>query len=113
MTDVGCRFLGLGDNPRLTTHDADARPFLRRTDRRYDLVFVDAYHQPYVPVLPRHAGVLPARARAARGPAGIVALNVATRARTTAGSADELAGTLATEFPEVADLAGAALQPAS
>ncbi|HWT25636.1 MAG TPA: fused MFS/spermidine synthase, partial [Solirubrobacteraceae bacterium] len=29
-------------------HD-DARPFLRRTDRRYDAIFVDAYRQPYIP----------------------------------------------------------------
>ena len=46
---VGRRYFGLGDNPRLTVHDADARPFLRRTDERYDLIVVDAYHQPYVP----------------------------------------------------------------
>ena len=30
-------------------HDADARPFLRSTDTRYDLIVVDAYRQPYVP----------------------------------------------------------------
>ena len=27
----------------------DARPFLRRTDERYDAIFVDAYRQPYIP----------------------------------------------------------------
>ena len=30
-------------------HDADARPFLRATDERYDAIFVDAYRQPYIP----------------------------------------------------------------
>ena len=49
MTEVGRRYLGLGDNPRLTTYDEDARPFLRRIDRRYDLIIVDAYRPPYVP----------------------------------------------------------------
>ena len=28
---------------------ADARPFLRTTRRRYDLILIDAYRQPYVP----------------------------------------------------------------
>jgi hypothetical protein len=36
-------------NPRLETFTDDARPFLRRTDRRYDAILVDAYHQPYIP----------------------------------------------------------------
>ncbi len=49
VTDVAYRYFGLADNPRVTTHDADARPFLRRTERRYDLIYADAYHQPYVP----------------------------------------------------------------
>ena len=49
VSRVGRRFFGLGDNPRLTVYDADARPFLRRTDKRYDLIVVDAYQQPYVP----------------------------------------------------------------
>ena len=48
VSEAGRRYLGLADNPRLEVHDADARPFLRRTDRRYDLIYVDAYHQPYV-----------------------------------------------------------------
>ena len=46
---VGRRYFGLDDNPRLEVHTADARPFLRRTDERYDLIFVDAYRPPYVP----------------------------------------------------------------
>ena len=49
VTRVGRRYFGLDDNPRLTVHDADARPFLRSTDEQYDLIVVDAYHQPYVP----------------------------------------------------------------
>jgi len=36
-------------NPRLVTHAADARPFLRSTGVRYDAIFVDAYRQPSIP----------------------------------------------------------------
>ena len=67
----------MGDNPRLHVHDADARPFLRSTDERYDLIVVDAYHQPYVPFyLATREFFRLVRARLA--PGGIVALNVAT-----------------------------------
>ena len=76
VSRVGRRYFGLQDNPRLTVHDADARPFLRRTDGRYDLIVVDAYHQPYVPFyLATREFFRLVRERLA--PGGIVALNVA------------------------------------
>ncbi len=99
VSEAGRRYLGLGDNPRLRVHTADARPFLRRTDERYDLVFVDAYHQPYVPfylATQEFFRLVHDRLR----PGGAVALNVAT----VPGDrrlARALARTLATEFPEV------------
>jgi spermidine synthase len=99
VTDAGYRFFGMGDNPLLETHDADARPFLRRTDERYDLVYVDAYHQPYVPfyLATREFFRL---VRERLRPGGLVALNVAT-----VPGDDRLArglqGTLAHEFPDV------------
>jgi spermidine synthase len=77
VSDVGRRWFGLEDNPRLTVHDADARPFLRRSDERYDLIVVDAYHQPYVPFyLATREFFELVRERLA--PGGIVALNVAS-----------------------------------
>jgi spermidine synthase len=77
VSDVGRRYFGLEDNPRLEVHDADARPFLRRSDERYDLIVVDAYHQPYVPFyLATREFFELVRERLA--PGGIVALNVAT-----------------------------------
>jgi spermidine synthase len=48
LTEIGRRWFDL-HGPRLRTVTADARPFLRRTGRRYDLVVVDAYRQPYIP----------------------------------------------------------------
>jgi spermidine synthase len=99
VSEVGRRFFGLEDNPRLRVHDADARPFLRRTSRRYDLVVADAYHQPYVPFyLATREFFRLARERLA--PGGILALNVAsvpgdTRLR------DAITGTLRHEFEHV------------
>jgi predicted membrane-bound spermidine synthase len=48
LTRIGRRWFGM-NNPRLTVHGEDARPFLRRTKTRYDVIVVDAYRQPYIP----------------------------------------------------------------
>ena len=48
LTDIGRRYFDMV-NPRLETFTADARPYLRATDRRYDAILVDAYRQPYIP----------------------------------------------------------------
>ena len=99
VTATARRFFGLADNPRLRVFDADARPYLRRTDARYDLIFVDAYRPPYVPFyLATREFFQLARDRLA--PGGAVAMNVAT----VPGDhrlADGIAGTLATVFPQV------------
>jgi spermidine synthase len=99
VSRVGRRWFGLGDNPRLHVRDADARPFLAATDRRYDLIVVDAYRQPYIPfyLATREFFRL---ARERLRPGGIVALNVASvpRDRELARS---IAGTLAAEVPQV------------
>jgi len=49
VSEVGRRFFAMGENPNLEVFDEDARPFLRRTKERYDLIGVDAYRQPYIP----------------------------------------------------------------
>ena len=99
VSKAGRDYLGMSDNPRLQVYDADARPFLRRADEQYDLIFIDAYRQPYVPFyLATREFFRLVRERLA--PGGIVALNVATvpdDRRLERG----LAGTLAAEFPEV------------
>jgi spermidine synthase len=48
LTDIGRKYFDMR-NPRLTTYAEDARPWLRQTDKRYDAILVDAYHQPYIP----------------------------------------------------------------
>lgn len=49
VTELGRRWFGLRDRPGLRFFTEDARPFLRRSERRYDAIFVDAYRQPYIP----------------------------------------------------------------
>jgi spermidine synthase len=99
VSEVGRRYLGLEDNPRLDVHTADARPFLRAAEERYDLIFVDAYRPPYVPFyLATQEFFRLARDRLR--PGGIIALNVAKvpgDERLVRG----VGGTLATEFPAV------------
>jgi spermidine synthase len=48
LTEVGRRLFDLR-GPNLHLHTADARPFLRRASRRWDVIIVDAYRQPYIP----------------------------------------------------------------
>jgi spermidine synthase len=48
VSEIGRRFFGMS-NPRLQLHEEDARPFLRRTATRYDVIALDAYRQPYIP----------------------------------------------------------------
>lgn len=48
ITEVGRELFDM-TAPRLTTHTADARPWLRASDERFDVIMVDAYRQPYIP----------------------------------------------------------------
>jgi spermidine synthase len=48
LSEIGRRYFDM-NNPRLRLFHEDARPFLRRTDERYDVISVDAYRQPYIP----------------------------------------------------------------
>jgi predicted membrane-bound spermidine synthase len=99
VSDVGREYFGMAEIPRLTVHDADARPFLRSTDERYDLIVVDAYHQPYVPfyLATREFFRL---VRERLHPGGIVALNVAA-VPDDKRLVEAIGGTLATELPQV------------
>jgi spermidine synthase len=74
LSDVGRRLFDLR-GPNLHLHTADARPFLRRTDRRYDLIVVDAYRQPYIPFYLATREFF-ALARGHLTPRGMVVINV-------------------------------------
>ena len=49
LSELGERWFDLQDVPNLELHHQDARPYLRKTDRRYDVIAIDAYRQPYIP----------------------------------------------------------------
>ena len=100
VNEVAERYFGLGDNPRLHAVTADARPFLQAAgDATYDLIFIDAYRQPYVPFYLATADFF-ALCRERLKPDGIVALNVSTVPGDDRLSRS-IAGTLATQFPLV------------
>jgi spermidine synthase len=99
VSNVGFEYFGMADNPNLTVHDADARPFLRRTDERYNLIIADAYHQPYVPFYLATREFF-ALARERLAPGGILALNVAS-VPDDDSLLDGISGTLTHEFEEV------------
>jgi hypothetical protein len=78
---------------------ADGRPFLERTHRRYDLIFVDAYRQPYVPFYLATSEFF-RLAREHLRPGGMIALNVAATP-TDHKLSDAVGTTLLTAFPQV------------
>ena len=49
LFDIGHRYFGLRRRPQLREHTQDARPFLRATKQRYDVIYLDTYRQPYIP----------------------------------------------------------------
>jgi spermidine synthase len=77
VSEAARRYMGLGDNPRLDVITADGRPYLELTDETYDVVVVDAYHQPYIPFYLATKEFFQAVRKHLR-PGGIVALNVAS-----------------------------------
>jgi spermidine synthase len=74
LSAIGRKYFDMR-NPRLRTFTEDARPFLRRTEARYDVIVVDAYHQPYIPfylATREFFGLVRDRLR----PGGVVLVNV-------------------------------------
>jgi spermidine synthase len=95
---VARRYFGAGDNPRMRLITADGRPFLERTRKRYDLIVVDAYRQPYVPFYLATAEFF-RLAREHLRPGGIIALNVAATPHDRSLSR-AVGTTLLTAFPQ-------------
>ena len=48
VSDVGRDYFGM-ENPNMEVFSEDARPWLRSAEPVYDVIMVDAYHQPYIP----------------------------------------------------------------
>jgi spermidine synthase len=98
LNSVARRYFGAGDNPRLPLIAADGRPYLEKTTKRYDLVVVDAYRQPYVPFYLATAEFF-RLAREHLNPGGAIALNVAATPHDKRLS-DAIGTTLLTAFPQ-------------
>ena len=99
VTEVGRRYFGLCDNQRLHVVTADGRPFLAGTDKRYAIIAVDAYHQPYIPFYLATEEFF-RLVREHLAPGGAVALNVATVPGDKRLS-DALGTTMLTQFASV------------
>jgi predicted membrane-bound spermidine synthase len=98
VSEVARRYLGLEDNPRLDVITADGRPYLQLTDETYDVIVVDAYHQPYIPFQLATREFF-AAAREHLRPGGVVALNVAGVPGDERLS-EAIGSTLLAEFPQ-------------
>jgi spermidine synthase len=98
LNEVARRFFGANDNPRLRLIAADGRPFLERTKKRYDLIVVDAYRQPYVPFYLATSEFF-RLAREHLRPGGAIALNVAATP-TDRKLSRAIGTTLLTAFPQ-------------
>lgn len=98
LNEVARRFFGAKDNPRLGLIAADGRPFLERSKRRYDLIVVDAYRQPYVPFYLATSEFF-RLAREHLRPGGAIALNVAATP-TDRKLSRAIGTTLLTAFPQ-------------
>jgi len=74
LTTVGRELFDLR-GPRLHTHTADARPWLRKSTQTYDVIMVDAYRQPYIPFYLATREFF-ALVREHLAPGGLVVINV-------------------------------------
>ena len=98
VIDVGRRFFDMRE-PNLNAVAADGRTYLQHTDRRYDVIAVDAYRQPYIPFhLVTREFFEEARARLE--PNGVLALN-AGRTADDFRLVDVLSSTMRAVFPYV------------
>ena len=98
LLDAGRRLFDLRA-PALYEHVADARPFLRAADRRWDVIYIDAYRQPYIPFYLATAEFF-ALARQRLEPGGSVIINVGHPDRSTALET-ALTATLRSQFRTV------------
>ena len=98
VNEVARRWFGAGDNPRMRLITADGRPYLELTKKRYDLIVVDAYRQPYVPFYLATSEFFHL-AREHLRPGGALALNVAATPHDRRLS-QAIGTTLLTAFPQ-------------
>src|SRR5207247_6305255 len=95
----GRRYFAMTE-PNLEVIVADGRYFLETTDRKYDLIIVDAYRQPYIPFhLTTKEFFEACRLHLARD--GAVMVNAGRGPGNDRRLVDAISGTLGFVFPEV------------
>jgi spermidine synthase len=99
VTQLARQYMGLDSIPNLHVITADGREYLETTDRRYDLIVVDAYRQEYIPFyLATREFFALMHTHLNRG--GAIALNV-ERVPGDSSLVQAISETVATEFPQV------------
>jgi len=98
IIDVGKRFFKM-TMPNVRTIAQDGRYFLRTTDKKYDVVGIDAYRQPYIPFHMTTREFF-SEIRELHNPGGVTAINVG-RTRTDFRLVNALASTMKLVHPRV------------
>jgi spermidine synthase len=101
VTEAARRYLDLSRIPRLHVVTADARAYLRGTKKRYDVIAIDVYRQPYIPFQVTTREFF-REVRSHLTPGGCVALNIA-RLPGDRGLLDAIAATVRTELGQAWD----------
>ena len=96
---VGREYFGLDDLPNLNVIVDDGRYVLRTSDRRYDLIGVDAYRQPYIPFQLTSKEFFQEIADHLT-PEGVAVINVG-RTKTDFRLVDAIASTMRAVYPHV------------
>ncbi|HMQ32734.1 MAG TPA: fused MFS/spermidine synthase [Chloroflexaceae bacterium] len=104
IVEAGRRYFDMEDQdpayPGYTTHAQDARAWLATTERTYDVIGMDAYHQPYIPF---HLTTVEffREVRARLSPRGVAVVNAGRPASGDERLVNALASTMLEVFPEV------------
>ncbi|ACL23850.1 spermidine synthase [Chloroflexus aggregans] len=104
ISEVGRRYFDMADGspqaPYFTTYNEDARYWLATTDRRYDVIGMDAYHQPYIPF---HLTTVEffREVKAKLNPRGVAVVNAGRPASGDDRLVNALASTMLAVFPQV------------
>ncbi len=104
ISELGRRYFDMEDEdpayPGYTTYAQDARAWLASSERRYDVIGMDAYHQPYIPF---HLTTVEffQEVRARLNPQGVAVVNAGRPASGDDRLVNALASTMLVVFPEV------------
>ncbi|MBP1465532.1 fused MFS/spermidine synthase [Candidatus Chloroploca sp. M-50] len=104
IVELGRRYFDLEDRdpafPFYTTYVADARYWLATTDQQYDVIGMDAYHQPYIPF---HLTTVEffTEVKERLNPQGVAVVNAGRPASGDDRLVNALGSTMLAVFPEV------------